>query len=252
MSPSAPKVALITGGSRGIGAAVARQLAGQGYQIVISYVSDKDAADSVVASIAAKSGEALAVRTDVAQEADILSLFAETDKAFGRLGVLINNAGVVDHPCDVADMSHARIDRMMRINVIGSMLCAREAANRMALSKGGGGGTIVNLSSAAARLGSPNQYVDYAASKAAIDIFTKGLALEVAREGIRVNAVRPGIIDTDLHASGGLPDRVAQLAGTVPMGRGGSADEVADAIVYLASNASSYVTGTTLDVTGGR
>ena len=170
----------------------------------------------------------------------------------GRLDVLINNAGVVDHPCDVADMSHARIDRMMRINVIGSMLCAREAVNRMALSKGGGGGTIVNLSSAAARLGSPNQYVDYAASKAAIDIFTKGLALEVAREGIRVNAVRPGIIDTDLHASGGLPDRVAQLAGTVPMGRGGSADEVADAIVYLASNASSYVIGTTLDVTGGR
>lgn len=252
MPASHPNVALITGGSRGIGAATAKLLASQGYKIVVNYAANQQAAEAVVQEVAGNGGQAMAVQGDVGNERDILSLFKQADAAFGRLGVLINNAGIVDVPVDVANMTAHRLERMMRINVIGSFLCAREAVNRMAISKGGAGGIIVNLSSAAARLGSPHHYVDYAASKSAIDTFTKGLALEVADDGIRVNAVRPGIIDTDIHSSGGTPDRVKEMEQNLPMRRGGTAQEVAQAIGYLVSDASSYITGTTLDVTGGR
>lgn len=252
MSSSQPDVAIITGGSRGIGAATARLLADKGYRIAISFVSNQDAAEAVVQDMLSRGAQAIAIQADVGNEHDILKLFKAVDGAFGTLGVLVNNAGIVDMPVSVADMTQERLERMMRINIIGSMLCAREAVNRMARSKGGKGGVIVNLSSAAARLGSPHQYVDYAASKGAIDTFTKGLALEVAGDGIRVNAVSPGIIDTDIHASGGLPDRVKQMEQSLPMKRSGTAQEVAQAIGYFVSDASSYTTGTILDVTGGR
>lgn len=250
MSP--PLIALVTGGSRGIGAATAKILADQGYKIVLSFASNQQAAEAVVASIVEQGGQAKAVQADVSSESDILSLFDLVDQETGTLSALINNAGIVDQPASVADMSYERLERMMSTNIIGSFLCAREAINRMAVSKGGEGGTIVNLSSAAARLGSPHQYVDYAASKAAIDTFTKGLALEVADDGIRVNAVSPGIIETDIHASGGLPDRARDMASSVPMKRSGTAEEVAQAIAFLVSAESSYTTGTVLDVTGGR
>lgn len=252
MPPPHPKVALITGGSRGIGAATAKLLADQGYRVVLSYASNAAAADAIVAHIASRGGDAIAVKADIGSESEIIALFTAADKMFGALGVLVNNAGIVDMPCDVADMTGQRLERMMRTNIIGSILCAREAVNRMALSKGGAGGAIVNISSSAARLGSPNQYVDYAASKGAINSFTKGLALEVAADGIRVNAVSPGIIDTDIHASGGLPDRVKKIEQSLPMKRCGNAEEVARAIGFLVSDASSYTTGTNLDVTGGR
>jgi NAD(P)-dependent dehydrogenase (short-subunit alcohol dehydrogenase family) len=260
-SPQTPqKVALVTGGGRGIGAATCLQLGKLGYTVVVNYASQQAAADAVCQAIAAQGGTALALQADVSDEAQVLALFAAIDARFGRLDALVNNAGVVDMPSAVVDMSVARLTRMMMTNVIGSMVCAREAVRRMTAQssesggeKGGGrGGAIVNLSSAAAKLGSPNQYVDYAASKGAIDTFTIGLAKEVAALGIRVNGVRPGIIDTDIHASGGLPDRVAQMASSVPMQRGGSAQEVAQAICWLLSDAASYVTGTTIDVTGGR
>jgi NAD(P)-dependent dehydrogenase (short-subunit alcohol dehydrogenase family) len=250
MSP--PLIALVTGGSRGIGAATAKILADQGYKIVLSFASNQQAAEAVVASIVEQGGQAQAVQADVSSESDILSLFDLVDQETGTLSALINNAGIVDQPASVADMSYERLERMMSTNIIGSFLCAREAINRMAVSKGGEGGTIVNLSSAAARLGSPHQYVDYAASKAAIDTFTKGLALEVADDGIRVNAVSPGIIETDIHASGGLPDRARDMASSVPMKRSGTSEEVARAIAFLVSAESSYTTGTVLDVTGGR
>jgi NAD(P)-dependent dehydrogenase (short-subunit alcohol dehydrogenase family) len=252
-SPYSPqKVALVTGGSRGIGAATCRQLANLGYAVVVNYASQQAAADQVCAAITAGGGTALAVQADVSDETQVLAMFAAMDARFGRLDALVNNAGVVDMPSAVVDMSVARLTRMMMTNVIGAMVCAREAVRRMSVQGQGNGGAIVNLSSAAAKLGSPNQYVDYAASKGAIDTFTIGLAKEVAVLGIRVNGVRPGIIDTDIHASGGLPDRVAQMASAVPMQRGGTADEVAQAIVWLLSDAASYVTGTTIDVTGGR
>jgi len=195
---------------------------------------------------------ALVVQADVADEAQVLAMFATVDKEFGALAGLVNNAGVVDHPARVDEMSLQRLMRMFAINLTGSFLCAREAVKRMSTKHGGAGGVIVNLSSAAARLGSPGQYVDYAAAKAGIDTFTLGLAREVATEGIRVNAVRPGIIDTEIHASGGLPDRVKQTAPMVPMQRAGSAEEVAQAIVWLLSDDSSYTTGAVIDVTGGR
>ncbi|WP_375573384.1 SDR family oxidoreductase [Ahrensia marina] len=249
---SQPPIALVTGGSRGIGAATAKILADQGYKIVLSFASNQQAAEVVVASIMEQGGQARAVQADVSSESEILSLFGLVDQETGTLSALINNAGIVDQPTSVADMSYERLERMMSTNIIGSFLCAREAINRMAVSKGGEGGTIVNLSSAAARLGSPHQYVDYAASKAAIDTFTKGLALEVADDGIRVNAVSPGIIETDIHASGGLPDRARDMASSVPMKRSGTAEEVARAIAFLVSAESSYTTGTVLDVTGGR
>lgn len=243
---------LVTGGSRGIGAAVCRLAGARGYRVAVNYVSDEQAAESVVADIEAAGGEAFAVAGDVGREADILAIFGEVDRRFGRLDALVNNAGVVDRMARVDEISLDRLERMFRINVTGSFLCAREAVRRMSTRHGGQGGAIVNLSSAAARLGSPGWYVDYAASKAAIETMTKGLALEVAAEKIRFNAVRPGIIDTEIHASGGEPDRVAQVRDGLPMKREGTADEVARGILWLLSDEASYTTGTVLDITGGR
>ncbi len=244
-------VYIITGGSRGIGAACARLAAEDGFTVCFSYASNAEAAQNVVSEIEENGGKAVAVQSDVAEEQDILKLFEAAD-SLGTLKCLINNAGVVDKSERVEDYSFERLERMYRVNVIGSFLCAREAVKRMSTRHGGKGGSIVNLSSAAAYIGSPNQYVDYAASKAAIDTFTKGLALEVADEGIRVNAVRPGLIYTDIHASGGEPGRVEKLEHMVPMKRGGSAEEVAKGIIWLASDDASYVTGDSLNVTGGR
>ncbi|RUP24990.1 MAG: SDR family oxidoreductase [Curvibacter sp.] len=246
------KVVLITGASRGIGAATALLAARQGYAVAVNYASNSLAADEVVRQIRASGGQAVAVQADVADEAQVLGMFAKIDAKLGRLTALVNNAGVVDVTARVEDMSVARWKRMFDINVIGTLLCAREAVRRMSRRHGGEGGSIVNVSSAAARLGSPGQYVDYAAAKGAVDAFTIGLAKEVAADGIRVNAVRPGLIETDIHASGGLPDRVRDLAHQVPMQRGGSAEEVAQAIVWLMSDAASYTTMSLLDISGGR
>ncbi len=245
-------IVLITGASRGIGAATALLCAQRGCDVAVNYARDAQAAADVAAQVRALGRRAVAIAADVSQEADVLRLFAAVDTELGPLTALVNNAGVVDVPARVDEMSAERLARMFGINVLGSMLCAREAVRRMSTKHGGGGGAIVNLSSAAARLGSPGQYVDYAAAKGAIDTFTLGLAREVAGEGIRVNAVRPGIIETDIHASGGQPDRAAQLAPQVPMRRAGSAGEVAEAIVWLLSDAASYTTGAVIDVTGGR
>jgi NAD(P)-dependent dehydrogenase (short-subunit alcohol dehydrogenase family) len=246
------QVLLVTGGSRGIGAATARLAAARGYAVAVNYTSRADAAAEVVAAIEAQGGKALAIPGDVANEDDVLAMFKTIDARLGRLTALVNNAGVVDATARLEDMTLARLKRMFDINVIGSFLCAREAVRRMSTRHGGSGGAIVNVSSAAARLGAPGQYLDYAAAKGAIDTFTIGLAKEVAAEGIRVNAVRPGLIETDIHASGGIPDRVKQLAHQVPMQRGGSADEVAQAIVWLLSPEASYTTMSLVDVSGGR
>ena len=245
-------VVLITGGSRGIGAATALLAARQGYAVAVNYTANSLAADEVVRLIRADGGQAITVQADVAREADVLAMFEKVDAKFGRLTALVNNAGVVDQTSRVDAMSMARLQRMFEVNVFGSFLCAREAVKRMSTRYGGGGGGIVNVSSAAAKLGAPGQYVDYAAAKGAIDSFTIGLAKEVALEGIRVNAVRPGIIETDIHASGGLPNRAREMAPLVPMQRAGTAHEVAEAIVWLLSNQSSYSTGVLVDVTGGR
>ena len=246
------RTVLVTGGSRGIGAAAALRCAEAGYAVAVNYTSDAKAAQAVVERIAAAGGRAVAMQADVADEAQVVALYARIDRELPPLAGLVNNAGVVDLPARVDTMDGARLQRMFAINVFGSFYCAREAVKRLSTKHGGRGGAIVNLSSAAARLGSPGQYVDYAAAKGAIDVFTIGLAKEVATEGIRVNAVRPGIIETDIHASGGIPDRAKQMAPLVPMQRAGSADEVAQAIVWLLSDASSYTTGAVIDVTGGR
>jgi NAD(P)-dependent dehydrogenase (short-subunit alcohol dehydrogenase family) len=245
-------VLLITGASRGIGAATAVLAAQQGWAVAVNYASNEKAADRVVQQIQAAGGTAIAVQADVGDEADILRMFTKVDAKLGRISGLVNNAGVVDVTAKVETQSWARWERMMRINVLGSFACAREAVRRMSTAHGGSGGSIVNVSSAAARLGAPGQYVDYAAAKSAIDAFTIGLAKEVAAEGIRVNAVRPGLIDTDIHASGGLPNRVRDLAHLVPMQRGGTSEEVAQAIVWLLSDASSYTTMSLMEISGGR
>jgi NAD(P)-dependent dehydrogenase (short-subunit alcohol dehydrogenase family) len=245
-------VVLITGASRGIGAATALLAARQGYAVAVNYSANSLAADEVVRQIRQGGGSAMAVLADVADEAQVLTMFEKVDAKLGRLTALVNNAGVVDQTSRVEAMSMARFRRMFEINVFGSFVCAREAVRRMSTRHGGAGGTIVNLSSVAARLGAPGQYVDYAAAKGAIDSFTLGLAKEVAAEGIRVNAVRPGIIETDIHASGGLPNRAREMAPQIPMLRPGSAEEVARSILWLMGTESSYTTGTVLDVTGGR
>ncbi|KRP85726.1 NAD(P)-dependent dehydrogenase (short-subunit alcohol dehydrogenase family) [Bradyrhizobium sp. USDA 4503] len=246
------KVVVITGGSRGIGRATALAAAARGYRIVVGYASNKTAADEVVAAIEASNGKAIAVKCDVGSEQDILALFKAAD-GFGTLGALVNNAGIVGKSgVRVDEMSAERIQQMMAVNVTGSILCAREAVKRMSTKHGGKGGVIVNLSSVAAKLGAPNTYVDYAASKGAIDSFTIGLGYEVANEGIRVAGIRPGLIDTDIHAAGGEPDRAHRLAHMVPMKRVGTADEIANAIVWLISDEASYVTSAILDVSGGR
>lgn len=249
---SAPRVLLITGASRGIGAATALRAAQDGWDVAINCVHDTRAAEEVAHQVQACGQRAVVVQADVSQEDDVVRLFAEVDHRLGTLGGLVNNAAVVDLSQRVEEMSGRRLQRMLGINVVGSFLCAREAVRRMSRRHGGCGGVIVNISSAAARLGSPGQYVDYAASKGAIDTMTVGLAREVAAEGIRVNAVRPGIIDTEIHASSGAADLVQRLGPTLPMGRAGSAQEVAAAVVWLLSAQSSYTTGSILEVTGGR
>ena len=246
------KIVLITGGSRGIGAATALLAAQRGYAVAVNYATNSLAADEVVRAIRADGGTAITVQADVGVEAQVLAMFDKVDAKLGRLTAFVNNAGVVDVASRVDAMSVARLQRMFNTNILGSFVCAREAVKRMSTRYGGAGGSIVNVSSAAARVGSPGQYVDYAASKGAIDTFTLGLAKEVALEGIRVNAVRPGIIDTDIHASGGQPDRARQVAPQVPMQRPGTALEVAQAILWLMGNDASYTTGTLLDVAGGR
>ena len=245
-------VVIITGGSRGIGRAAALAAAARGYRIVVGYVSNAAAAKEVVASIEAKNGKAIAVQCDVGKESDILRLFKAAD-GFGELGALVNNAGIVGKSgVRVDEMSAERIQEMMAVNVTGAILCAREAVKRMSTKHGGKGGVIVNISSVAARIGAANTYVDYAASKGAIDTFTVGLGHEVAGEGIRVAGIRPGLIDTEIHAAGGEPDRAHRLAHLVPMKRVGQAEEIANAIVWLMSDEASYVTSTTIDVSGGR
>lgn len=246
------KVMLVTGGSRGIGAATARMGAQRGYAVAVNYVHNRAAADEVVSAILVAGGEAVAVQADVAVEGEVVRMFQEVDRVLGPLRALVNNAGILERQARVEDMDAARLTRIWTTNVTGSFLCAREAVRRMSTRHGGSGGAIVNLSSIAARLGAPNEYVDYAASKGAIDALTVGLAKEVAGEGIRVNGVRPGVIYTDIHASGGEPGRVDRVKDAVPMKRGGDAEEVAQAILWLLSDEASYVTGTFVDVTGGR
>ncbi len=246
------KVLLVTGGSRGIGAATSLLAAEKGWAVAVNYTANPKAADEVVAQIKQKGGEAMSVQADVANEEQVLAMFEKVRSTLGPLQGLVNNAGVVDVSARLDQMSMARWRRMFDINVLGSMLCAREAIRQMSTLHGGQGGSIVNLSSAAARLGAPGQYLDYAAAKGAIDSFTLGLSKEVAAEGIRVNAIRPGLIDTEIHASGGLPNRVKDLEHLVPAKRGGTAMEVAQAIVWLLSDEASYTTMSFLDVSGGR
>lgn len=246
------KVALITGGSRGIGAATAWLAAERGYAVCINYVRNEAAAQEVVYEINQAGGEAIAVAADVSSEPDVVRLFEEVDRRLGRVTALVNNAGTLERQARVEEMEAARLSRVFALNVTGCFLCAREAVRRMSLKRGGSGGAIVNVSSMASRHGAPNEYVDYAASKAAVDALTVGLAKEVAAEGIRVNAVRPGIIYTDIHALGGEPNRVERVKSSIPMQRGGQPEEVARAILWLLSEEASFTTGAFLDVSGGR
>lgn len=245
-------VLIVTGGGRGIGAATARLAAARGYAVCVNYLHNRDAAESVAASIRDGGGTALAVAGDVAVEADVMRLFETVDSQLGRVTALVNNAGILERQMRVEEMDTARLLRVLNTNVIGSFLCAREAVRRMSSRFGGEGGAIVNISSMAAKLGGPGEYVDYAASKGAIDAMTIGLAKEVADQGIRVNAVRPGVIYTEIHASGGEPGRVERVKDSVPMRRGGSAEEVARAVLWLLSDEASYSTGAFIDVSGGR
>jgi NAD(P)-dependent dehydrogenase (short-subunit alcohol dehydrogenase family) len=249
---TAKRVILITGASRGIGAATAVLAAERGYDVCVNYRSAAAAARQVVERIQKMGRTAIAVAADVANEAEVLQLFESVDRQLGPLCALVNNAGIVERQAKFVDIDGGRIARVLQTNVVGSMLCAREAIKRMSTRRGGAGGAIVNVSSMAARLGSPNEYVDYAASKGAIDTLTLGLAKEVGGDGIRVNAVRPGLIYTEMHASGGEPGRVDRLKTSVPLQRGGTAEEVAHTIVWLLSDEAAYVTGTFIDVSGGR
>ncbi len=243
---------LITGGSRGVGAATARLAAARGYDVAISYVANEPAALAVVADVQAAGRRALAVQADSADPEQVAQLFAAIDRTFGRIDVLVNNAGVLATQSRLEDLGHERMQRIFAVNAIGPMLCAQQAVKRMAYRHNGPGGVVINVSSGAARLGSPNEYIDYAASKGALETFTIGLSKEVAREGIRVDCVRPGHIYTDMHASGGEPGRVDRVKDSIPMGRGGQPEEVAQAILWLAGAEASFVTGTFLDVTGGK
>jgi NAD(P)-dependent dehydrogenase (short-subunit alcohol dehydrogenase family) len=243
---------VVTGGGRGIGAATTRLAARQGYAVAVNYRANRDAAEGLVRDIEGTGGKALAVRADVALEDEVVRMFEMVDRSFGRVTALVNNAGVVDRGMRVADMNAARIARMFAINVIGSFLCAREAVKRMSTRHGGAGGAIVNVSSVAARIGGAGEYVDYAASKGAIDTFTLGLAKEVGGEGIRVNAVRPGVIRTDIHVASGDPGRAERIGRSAPLERPGEAEEVARAIVWLASDEASYMSAAIVDVSGGR
>ncbi|MBC7200131.1 MAG: SDR family oxidoreductase [Pseudomonas balearica] len=246
------KVMLITGASRGIGAATAQLAARRGYAVCLNYRQRADAAEQLAQRIRQAGGRAITVAADVADEKQVAALFAAIDREFGRLDVLVNNAGMLERQMRLEEMDAGRLQRVFATNVLGSFLCAREAIKRMSTAHGGRGGAIVNLSSVAARLGAPNEYIDYAAAKAAIDAMTIGLAKEVAAEGIRVNAVRPGVVYTDIHASGGEPDRVERVRASVPMARGGQPAEIAEAVLWLASDQASYTSGALLDVAGGR
>ncbi|WP_258129900.1 SDR family oxidoreductase [Achromobacter anxifer] len=245
------KIMLVTGGGRGIGAAVARLAARRGYAVGVNYRSDADAANAVVADIVRGGGRAVALQADVSQEDQVLRMYGELDRQLGRIDALVNNAGILERQMRVDEMSAERLLRVLSTNVIGAFLCAREAVRRMSPRHGGQGGAIVNVSSAAARLGSPNEYVDYAASKGALDTMTIGLSKEVAPEGIRVNGVRPGTIYTDMHASGGEPGRVDRLKGAIPLRRGGTVEEVAGAVMWLFSDEAGYTSGSFIDVSGG-
>ena len=247
-----PKVVVITGGSRGIGAATALLAARQGYDVCISYLKNREAANEVLSSVRDFGRRATAVQTDIANENQVKNLFQAVDKELGPLSVLVNNAGILGKQIRVENISAERLRRILNVNVVGTFLCCREAILRMSTQHGGKGGSIINVSSAAARLGSAGEYVDYAASKGSVDTLSIGLAQEVAAEGIRVNAVRPGFILTDIHASGGEPERISRVKNTIPLQRGGTAEEVANAIMWLASEGATYTTGAFIDVSGGR
>lgn len=246
------KVLIMTGGSRGIGAATAKLAAAQGYLVCVNYLTNQQAADAVVAEIRASGGTALAMQADLSVEAQIVALFQRVDKELGPVTALVNNAGILETQSSLVDMDQGRLQRVLAANVMGPMLCAREAVKRMSVKLGGKGGAIVNVSSVASRTGSPGEYIDYAASKGALDSFTIGLSKEVADQGIRVNSVRPGFIYTDIHASGGEPGRVDRIKDAIPMKRGGQPEEVAQAILWLLSEQASYATGTFIDLAGGR